>query len=931
MDDFTDTLVSELVDKFVLDEAFTQWMNDWKAQYASIINDENLPEEKRIRLIKGLMQDLADKHDELNEKARTWTEAFKTQEDVFSDLGDSFKESILDMERTADDFAASLKTSFRRAITNSFIMTPEVKSQIEELVKTANELTSPDYKGEAGESLKERYREMKEFFEGYGIWEEDLEKGYEEYQDFLESIGYQPEEIRALWDEYVALVEAVNNLEYSDEDRAKDIEAHAQALKALYDSVEASQDYWDKILGFASETSPFDDLRDTFLDTLTDMEADAESFGKKLEQTLVKNLLEKLVLDVPLTVSIDGEDKVFESFDKYSEDWNGRYLKAVKALQEARKSGDAEAIAEAQAAVDALLSEVVGVYTQLEEGADEFRRRLEEMARGAIIADMGDSVVSSLMDAAGDVEDIANDMKKTIVRKLVEAFMVSEQIKPLLEELQATFDAVMGMEGLTPEERAQMMKEGFTGTDEEGNAKVFVGIDDEGVTERLKSMQEVVRTLMEAIGVEFDRKEGFSDLRGAFVSALTDMEGDAETFGKSIGKTMLEQMLDAYIDNTYKEQIKALNEEWTEALASGDPAKIESIREKVVALYAAIGDDEAVKQLALDLKELESEADTTFTDMADSWAESLMGMSDTAEDWAKEVGRAIAKKIVSEMVVPTMIQPLLDSLQKAMDAALSAEGATIQSVIDAVLPFVGSISSAYEELQPLVEQIMNTFGIFREEAEESVEDVEYALGDLRSTFVSSLMDMESDAESFATTISKIMAEAFIDKFVLGEEFDKRLEEWKAEYASIMGGSYSEEERASLLKQLRESIQTAEEGYAAEAAAIHDLMGTSNYGDQEATLNMSEKATYDQFELYLGMQTSMVMMTQQGNAVRQQILSTLQSMSGITTGSDGSSNYGQQIFLRLGTTNDYLLAIKKSNEAILNQFSERLNSIINKLS
>ena len=503
MDDFINTMVNELVDKFVLDDEFTKWMADWKTKYTSIIGDESLPEEKRIRQLKALMQELAEKQDELNEKARTWTEAFKMQEDVFSDLADNFKEAILDMEQTVDDFTGSLKSSFRRAITNSFIMTPEVRSQIEEWVKTANELTNPDYKGKSGEDTKKKYLEWKEFFEGFGIFEEDLEKGYEHYHDFLESLGWQPEEIRQMWDEYVAVVEAMRNLEYSDVDRAADIEAHANALKALYESVEASQEYWDKILGFGDnggDTSPFDNLRDTILETFTDIEADAEDFRKTLEKTLVKDLLEKMVLDVPLTVTIDGADKTFEGgFDEYGKDWNGRYLNAVKALQEARKGGDAEAIAEAQAAVDALLDEVEGVYTQLEEGAEEFRQRLKEIAKDTTFTDMESNFVSALMDMDGDAEDFANDMKETIVRRLVEAFMVSEKIRPILEEMQEAFDYAMKTWS-DPEEVAKRMGEGFTYV-VDGVEKAFGGIDSYfGEDSEFMKWSQVVERMLAGIG-----------------------------------------------------------------------------------------------------------------------------------------------------------------------------------------------------------------------------------------------------------------------------------------------------------------------------------------------------------------------------------------------------------------------------------------------
>ena len=764
---------------------------------------------------------------------------------------------------------------------------------------------------------------------GVDDWKKELVEAMT--NDLIKEVVYNADfekSIRDLQEQYVNIMSS----DMSAEEKAAAIQKIADAIAALYTTTEEKVDGLKNILPDI-DTSPFDNLRDTILDTFTDIEADAKDFRKSLEKTLVKDLLEKMVLDVPLTVTIDGEDKTFDGgFDEYGKDWNKRYIAAVKALQEARKTGNAEAIAEAQASVDALFDEVEGVYTQLEEGANEFRQRLKEIANDTTFTDMADSLVSSLMDVEGDVEDIANDMKKTIVKKLAEAFMVSDQIKPLLDELQATFNAVMGMEDLTPEQRTQMMKAGFTGTDAEGNEKVFLGIDDEGVTQRLTAAQTAIKALMEAIGYEFDKKEGFSDLRGAFISALTDMEGDASTFGKNIGKTMAEQMLDAYIDKTYSEEIDKINEEWAAALATGDPVKIEAIRQKVLTLYAAIGNDEQVKQLTADVKELQRELDTTFSGMGDDWASALMDMDSTAEDWGRQIGRSLTQKLVKELVVTKQLQKYLDDIQAAYNDAIGQEGATINSVLAAVIPKIDAAVAATEQWKPVVEEIAKRF----QELDNT------PLDNIRSTFLSQLMDMESDTKDFAKSISEILTEAFIDKFVLGEEFDNRLEEWKQEYASIMRGNYSEEDRATLLKQLKQAITTAKEGYAAEAAAIHELMGTANYADQSATMNMADKITYEQADQLLGINMAQeltleqILATLQGGTISgvrgsdifqqmydtshndetaKQILAVLRSMSSVA--SVGSSDgYGEQIFNRLGTTNDYLRVIRDEVKAYL---------------
>ena len=92
--------------------------------------------------------------------------------------------------------------------------------------------------------------------------------------------------------------------------------------------------------------------------------------------------------------------------------------------------------------------------------------------------------------------------------------------------------------------------------------------------------------------------------------------------------------------------------------------------------------------------------------------------------------------------------------------------------------------------------------------------------------------------------------------------------------------------------------------------------------------MADKATYDQFEMFLGMQTAMMIGQEQGNAVRVQILNTLQAMGGITSPNSGLA---EQLRNMMMLSNEYLLDIKRSNREIQSEFGSVLNSINNKLS
>jgi hypothetical protein len=121
---------------------------------------------------------------------------------------------------------------------------------------------------------------------------------------------------------------------------------------------------------------------------------------------------------------------------------------------------------------------------------------------------------------------------------------------------------------------------------------------------------------------------------------------------------------------------------WT----SDDTDALERIKQKVQELYSTISTDVEVSNIADAIKELDKQLDTTFSDMADSWASALMDMEGTAEDWAQSVGKMIAEKIIKSMVIPTMLQPLLNDMQKAWNAAAEQEGATYQTMLDAMMP-----------------------------------------------------------------------------------------------------------------------------------------------------------------------------------------------------------------------------------------------------
>jgi tape measure domain-containing protein len=523
--------------------------------------------------------------------------------------------------------------------------------------------------------------------------------------------------------------------------------------------------------------SSFDNIRDIFRDSLLDLEGDAESFRKKLNEILVKDLLDKNVFDVKITVN--GQD--FDNFDAYAEDWNKRYLAALE-------SGDEDLL-------NALIEELVAQRDAMAAAAEDYTNRMREVTHDETFKNLTDSFISSLLDTNKTAEDWANEIGRTMAQRIIEQMIAPKMLQPLLDALQEAYNDASE-------------KEGAVWKDIINNQSIQDALAD--IRKVYPDLQETVKTILQGLGVTIDEtKEGFSDLKGTFVSFLTDLNKTAEDFGKDLGRTMAEQMIDALMDKKYGDELKKLNEDWADALEEGDPEKIEAIRQKILQLYKTIGDD--------------------------------------------------------------------------------------------------------EELQKLREA-------FRELNESTPFD------NLKSSYLSTLMDMKKDTKDFVDDINKMIAEDFIKQFVMGDAFDEKLAEWKKQYQKITSdGNLSEKERLRQLKALAELIGSERDSMQAEANSILTLLGLNQSGNDSATMNMADKATYDQFELYLGIANAHLMVSEQHKQISEQILTTLQTIGNVGSG----VNYQELIYMRLGTTNEYLLATKRlvsSIEAKMDTIAQQLSKL-----
>ena len=386
-----DQIFSDLVESTILNapltvgqktfENFEKYLQDWTERYKNIIEDATLSDEERNRRLKELIDEQTTLREQQAEKTKQLAESIgKDMSEAVSNSLDELGDSLIE-GLLANTEADAENAGKQIALT-----------LIREMLQTM--LASEKYKGRMDE-IRNKWQQL-----------------------------LNGEDVAFTMNDVLQDIANLNNDIANDES----ISALAQQYKELNKQVENTQ-------------TVFNDLHNTFLNTLADMKGDAESFRKTLEQTMLKDFIDKQVLDVPITVN--GMD--FKDFNAYVENWNKRYAEGVK-------EGNMEA-------VDALLDELVQVREMTISQAEDLRKRLEE------------------------------------------------------------------------------------------------------------SMYEL--------------GSGFSNLRETFIKTLTNIVGDAETLGKEIGQSMMEQMLNAFVEKKYSDRINAVNEEWAKALEEGNPQKIDEIRQPV--------------------------------------------------------------------------------------------------------------------------------------------------------------------------------------------------------------------------------------------------------------------------------------------------------------------------------------------------------------
>ena len=559
----------------------------------------------------------------------------------------------------------------------------------------------------------------------------------------------------------------------------------------------------------------------------------------------------------------------------------------------------------------------MGIIKSIAKSEEEAMDELEE-ATMDYLDNMRSAFEDLVSDSETNMEEWSINLRNSILRNLIQSKLLDEEFDKWANDWAERYSNIISA---------------YNG----GNIQksVYEGLMDDLMAEfnqRTGEIAEKSQQMWEAFGLSIpeqqaeeaaeEMKSAFSDLHQSFLSTLTDMNGDAEAWSKQITKTMVEQMVEKNILNdAFDGAMDDWKKRFENAVTAGDTEGLKALRKELEDLRGSLAEQAHAYMEALGYVEdvvdnVKKETEHAFSNLSDTLVSSVMDLDKSAEEVGRDIGKTLVEQMIKQMV-ESKYAKRIESIQKMWDGVLNGTSKnTINSVKREILRLYKAIGNETKELTDELREII----------EEEMEDVNL-FDNLHSSLLSFLTDAGQDIDSFINDLRKNITSQLIDEFVL-EGLDEQMALWNAEMKKIMSLGGSPEQIAKDAKELTDQIAAYSESKKKEADMWNQMMGVDNsdYGDQKASVNMADKATYDQFETYLGIATATMIGQEQGNAVRLQILQTLQTMGGIT-----SSSSSEEMRNMMMLANEYLLDIKRSNREILDQFSVKLDSINQKLS
>ncbi len=685
-------------------------------------------------------------------------------------------------------------------------------------------------------------------------------------------------------------------IELAEEGTSKWLESLREYVSDLYSPL--ADDLTDALWDWAENGT----------DAMKTFEEAARGTFENVGKEMVKNLINTIVF-------AELKERLTEIYSTYARMMN-EGVDPEKALEYLRIMS-AEALTNFKSTTQASLGVLQGFTQEIYNTMNELFPSSGENSVTNYFDDIKSAFSNLLEDPTQDIEEWGKKFRNSLIKQLVLNKILGQEFEEWAKQWGEKFNNVWKAfnEGNLSQGAFDEIMAGFYSE--------FDGMS--------KELSEKAKALMESLGFDFgnvateSEDNPFKGLRDMFVDTLTDMEDDAESFKKRLEEIMVKDLIEKQIfdvpitvngmsfDN-FTAYVEDWNKRYADAVKSGNQEAIDALIEELVQVRQMTL--EQAQELRDRLKEVVTEEG--FRDLRATFTNALTDMKNDAAAFGKNIALTMIQQMLDEFV-KTKYQSQLDDISRRWGEALKAgDTEAMEKLRQEIIALYRTMEND-EAIKKFMDDIANL-----------TSEIETPFDNMRDSFRSALMDMTKSAQDFTKEINQLIAQDFINDFVMGSAFDEKLAEWKKRYREITtDGNLTEEQRLTQLRQLAGLISSERDSLTEQTRNIMNMLGLGKQNeDQRATMNnMAEAATYDQFETYLGIAMGQQLALEQGNDVRREILQQLKNMGGgsLST-SDGSINYVSEIRNMMTTTNEYLLATKISVEAIRREFEPILSGI-----
>lgn len=260
-----------------------------------------------------------------------------------------------------------------------------------------------------------------------------------------------------------------------------------------------------------------------------------------------------------------------------------------------------------------------------------------------------------------------------------------------------------------------------------------------------------------------------------------------------------------------------------------------------------------------------------------AWRSNLAASVEDNKGWKdamKQVSAILGKKVVTSR---DFLSLSAEEMQKIID---SDNGAELWAKILNEYNKEGGKGGRSDKLSDMLNQYVNDFGnVAQDMADELKEKLNgISFDSMKDSFISALMDMDKNAEDFASDFSKIMQQALlnlsVDELINGSENNPNGDSLKKLYddmaEAMKNGTYksrAEEFAQRQQKLLEQGMKMRDE--------LAQFTGYGEQSSQSATGKAIEAITSDQASTLIGIGYALQSAVEQGNATRENIHSNVE--------------------------------------------------------